>query len=464
MATTVLLAGAVTLIVSLALVVLTTQLHTISDEMAAAVESVPIAQSAKSDLLLYGHTTEPLAQSSIESRLQGALAGLHAHVGTRREREALERAETRVREYLVMAHAEPHAARTLELYAQAFGALDRLVSVNVAQTREDQAYAARWNRTAEAIGVGAITLLATMCGLVLWWLRERALRPLLALGSAMQRFGAGERGTRAEEAGPQELRVITRQFNDMAASIAAHREAMMALLGGVAHDLRTPLSALNMSLGMVRANEPLPAEPRLRQTLAIARRQAARLERMLADFLDFARIEASTLELRQEDCDLAQIAREVVALYETAEGEGRIEISCPKDPVLLNCDASRIEQVLGNLISNALKYSPSGALVNVTVGQSADSITLEVRDRGVGIALDEQRQVFEPFHRTRAGKARASGAGLGLFVVRTIVEAHGGTIALESTPGQGTTVTTRLPRVPLTRSEPEEPAQPLALH
>jgi signal transduction histidine kinase len=184
---------------------------------------------------------------------------------------------------------------------------------------------------------------------------------------------------------------------------------------------------------------------------------------MLADFLDFARIEASTLELRREDSDLCQIARDVVALYESAEGSTRIGLSCPDVPVLVNCDASRIEQVLGNLISNALKYSSTDSPVNVSVEQSSDSVALTVHDFGVGIAPEEQRQVFEPFHRTLSGKARASGAGLGLFVVRTIIEAHGGSIDLESARGRGTIVTARLPTL-LAQRDSAEPAQPVALH
>ena len=208
-----------------------------------------------------------------------------------------------------MNHQSPKSPRTTGSHAEAFEALDRLVSLNVAQTSRIRP-TRRAEPYAEAIGIAAITYLATMCAWC-WWLRDAhcALARAGAPCSALARASAA-RAPRRPSPGAS---AITRQFNDMAASIAAHRDAMMALLGGVAHDLRTPLSALTCARYSFAPTNSLPDEPAPAQTLAIARRQAARLERMLADFLDFARIEASTLELRREDAALCQLAREVVA-------------------------------------------------------------------------------------------------------------------------------------------------------
>src|SRR5690606_32210263 len=136
-----------------------------------------------------------------------------------------------------------------------------------------------------------IAVIMIIGGLV-WWLRHRVIQPLFALADTMKRFGEGERELRAKEEGATELRDMMQRFNEMADGLAARRQAQIAFLGGVAHDLKNPLSALKLALELVGPERPLPAEPQLRRTIGMISRQIEQLERMVGDFLDMAKIES----------------------------------------------------------------------------------------------------------------------------------------------------------------------------
>lgn len=262
----------------------------------------------------------------------------------------------------------------------------------------------------------------------------------------MQRFGRGDGAARAPERGSRELRELCARFNDMASAIAAQRQAQIAFLGGVAHDLRNPLSALQLSVELLGPDQELPPEATLRQTVARIERQIVRMERMLGDFLDVAKIEAGQLDLRLAAHDACTLVKEVADLFEgTSRERHRIEVRAPDTALPIWCDPMRIEQVIANLISNAIKYSPPESVVELAVDARGREIELRVTDHGIGIAMEDHARVFEPFRRVGLSKETVPGVGLGLFVVRKIVEAHGGRIAIESAPGQGATFRVFLP-------------------
>jgi signal transduction histidine kinase len=168
---------------------------------------------------------------------------------------------------------------------------------------------------------------------------------------------------------------------------------------------------------------------------------------MVGDLLDATRIEAGKLELQLEERDARELAHAVVELYQAAGPSHELKLSLPDTPVLLSCDGARIEQVLNNLVSNAIKYSAEGTRVDVTVLQQGDAVLLSVADQGMGISADEQRHLFAPFRRTHGAREHAPGAGLGLSVARRIVEAHGGRIEVDSHPGRGSVFRVHLPVV-----------------
>jgi len=279
----------------------------------------------------------------------------------------------------------------------------------------------------------------------------------MALAAAIERYARGERSTRVFERGPEEFRTIAQRFNDMASTLERQREDQLAFLAGVAHDLRNPLAALKMATTMISPDEPLPPEARMRDLFRRVDRQIDRQERMLYDFLDAARIESGNLELHMEACDLRDLVRATLDLYEPAAQTHQVLASVPDEPVRLTCDPLRIEQVLTNLVSNAIKYSPRGGSVRITVARRPDAVLVSVADEGLGISPDAIEHVFEPFHRAHAPKESIPGIGLGLFVARRIVEAHGGRIVVESTLGVGSTFTVHLPLVASASQDRSDP-------
>jgi signal transduction histidine kinase len=263
----------------------------------------------------------------------------------------------------------------------------------------------------------------------------------------MRRFGAGDRSARAPENGPAELLVTARTFNEMAAALERQREAQLAFLGGIAHDLRNPLATLKLTAAVATMDErPLPPAAEIRTLFQRVDRQVVKLDRMVEDLLDAARVEAGRLSLELQRCDVRALVTEVVDQHRPAAPDHRIEVSLPADPVPVRCDPIRIEQVLANLVGNAIKYSPGGGRVRVGVTAEEGRATLSVTDQGLGIPFDEQGHIFEPFRRG-ARHDGIPGMGLGLSVARRIVEAHGGALDVESAPGAGSVFRVRLPLI-----------------
>jgi signal transduction histidine kinase len=177
--------------------------------------------------------------------------------------------------------------------------------------------------------------------------------------------------------------------------------------------------------------------------LAVIADETARLSALVGDVLDTSRIEAGTFGYNFSDVDLAEIVRDSVAAAEIGQDEVRLSPELPTTLPRVRGDAERLRQLIDNLISNAVKYSDSGAEVHVRAEADDGQVVVCVRDTGPGIALEHQDQIFEKFGRA-SGSAKP-GTGLGLFLARSFAEAHGGSLAVESRPGEGATFTLRLP-------------------
>jgi two-component system, OmpR family, sensor histidine kinase MtrB len=436
--------AALALIAVGALVWLTTVLHRTTATAAAAVESVYLLEEVEIDLLLHGNAPTPLIARDLESSLREKLAAARAYVGSPEGQRALEEAASRVEAYLARSGA-PGASRAEidTLQGEAYAALETIVASKLAQARAQDADAQHWDRLADLVAIALGILLVGIAVAVVVWLRWRAFRPVLGLADAMQRFGSGDRGARAQEVGPTELREMSARFNEMAQALLTQREAQLAMLAGVAHDLRQPLAALALAMNMLDPAAMTAAQ--MQRPIEISRRQIDQLKRMIGDFLDLARLDAAQLGATPPREDVRDLVGHVVDLLDGTVARARITLRLPAEPAHARCDAMRIEQAIGNLVSNAIKYSPADAPVDIAVEVRGQEIAICVTDRGPGLSADEQARLFEPFRRVGTAAREAPGIGLGLYVVRRILIAHGGRIEIESDRGRGATFSAFLP-------------------
>jgi signal transduction histidine kinase len=218
----------------------------------------------------------------------------------------------------------------------------------------------------------------------------------------------------------------------------------------VAHELRTPLTMILGYASLLHQDTgdfPLAQRIEISQTIM---RHCSRLNRLITELLDVARLEAGrSLSLNYEPVDIVALGARVVNSQKTMaqDGDHAFYVESP-EAVTIEGDADRIEQIFTNLISNAVKYSPEGGPVLLTIEDAEDHVLLRVSDQGMGMTLEQQAHLFQKYYRTPdAQSSGIKGTGLGLFLIKQLVEAHGGTIAVKSSKGQGTTFTVALPKV-----------------
>lgn len=282
--------------------------------------------------------------------------------------------------------------------------------------------------------IGLLILVRIILGM---W---RQALPLGDLIEASERVEAGQIGTQVRVRGPREVRSLARAFNAMSASLAADTADRRRLLADVSHELRTPLSVIQGNVeGMMDGLYPADRE-HLERVLAETRQ----MERLIEDLRTLSLADAGALALHREPVDLRALAGEVVAGFQPQARDAGVTLGLDQtdasvDP--LSLDPRRMRQVIANLVSNALRHTPSGGIVTVRVASNANGVLLEVADTGEGMDPETAARAFDRFW--RAGDA--PGAGLGLAIVRDLVEAHDGEVSLESEPGAGTAVRCRLP-------------------
>lgn len=282
-----------------------------------------------------------------------------------------------------------------------------------------------------------------------------ARRRLSALEDAAERLGGGDLAARAPENGGDEIARVARAFNRMAAELAARDIALRTsdrlrrqMFADVSHELKTPLTAMRGYIETLRMPEVVLDDERRARYFETIERETRRLERIVKDLLDLARYENRVAALDVRVFDVDRVFQHVVRRHEhETQSRGvvmRIEVAADADQVM--ADPDRIEQVIDNLVANALRHTPPGGTIELRATAAPGVSMLSVADSGEGIAPEHVPHVFDRFYKVDPARAVATeGSGLGLSIAKAIVERHGGAISVTSTRGS-TKFTMTLPQ------------------
>ena len=292
----------------------------------------------------------------------------------------------------------------------------------------------------------------------LWNRRERMLRvswPLGEMTGIARRLADGDLSPRFADKGLPEIRALAKALNEMAATLETKfgelkrlEQVRIDFVANVSHELRTPLTAIK-GFAETLADGGIGDPETARKHLEILRRHTDRIIAVVDDLLILSQMESAEAPLFLTDVDLASVVDEVTqGLRPKAESKRiRLEVKHGGRPNLKG-DRDRLAQVISNLLDNAIKYTPEGGYVEIITGRASGGWLLSVKDTGVGIPPEHLPRIFERFYRADKARSREmGGTGLGLAIVKHIVQAHGGSVSVESAPGKGSTFTMRLPCV-----------------
>jgi signal transduction histidine kinase len=271
-----------------------------------------------------------------------------------------------------------------------------------------------------------------------------ARRRLRAMQAATERLGRGDLRARAPDDGGDEVAAVARSFNRMADELTARAHALeisdkarRQLLADVSHELMTPLTAMRGYIETLAMAE-LHLDPSTRERyLRIIMEETHRLEHIIGDLLDLARLEGGGTTMRRDIVAIGPLFERVAERHERELAARRIELQRQVEPGAeqLTGDADRLEQALQNLVANALRYTPEAGRISLAAARAGDGIRIVVRDTGPGIPDRQLPLIFDRFYKADASRRQAGGSGLGLSIVKAIIEGHGGTIAARNDGG-----------------------------
>jgi heavy metal sensor kinase len=287
----------------------------------------------------------------------------------------------------------------------------------------------------------AISLVA--CLLLGAYLARRLTRPMEHMIRASNQIAAGDYGARIAPSSTTEIDALAHSVNQLATSLEAQSTLRKRLTADVAHELRTPLASLQSAVeamldGVWDANE---------EHLTSCREEVLRLSRLVDELGMLSRYDGAPLSMEYELLELSELVRRVSAGLEPSFRQKGVLFQIEGGEVWLSADRGKLTQVLLNLLSNALKFTPEGGTITVSMNETEQTAAFTVSDTGDGIAPEDLPYIFERFYRADPSRSRATGgSGIGLSIVEAIVKAHGGTVSVSSVPGEGSAFTVTLPK------------------
>jgi signal transduction histidine kinase len=284
-------------------------------------------------------------------------------------------------------------------------------------------------RLALALAVGI-----ALAGLLFWWLSRRLTEPVLALARATQDVAAGRYEVEIPDSrGSDEISQLSERFRRMVAKLAEAEQLKRSFLMSVSHELRTPLTAIRGHVEALR--EGVVSDPeQVESSLEVIASEADRLERLVGDVLDLAKLQAHRFTVRQEEVDLGRVLDHAYSAFTEEARRREIDYrlaSHPEPPVIVS-DGDRVLQVISNLLSNAFRWTPDGGRIDLELAAGNGAVRVDVADSGPGVPAHERDTIFDAFI-----SHDVNGTGLGLPIARELALALGGRIELQSTPGRG---------------------------
>lgn len=293
---------------------------------------------------------------------------------------------------------------------------------------------------ARIVAVTALVLLVAI--LVTTLVGVRLVRPLRALTAAAGRMRDGDGNVRVEVTGRDEIARLAVAFNDMAERRRQVEELRRAMVGDIAHEMRTPVTNIR---GWLEAAED-GVVPLDRELMSSLLEEALLLQHVIDDLQDLSAADAGELRLHPQPVDLAELLPAVADAFTAAADRAGVTLTVHAPPALVTADPVRLRQAIGNLVTNAIRHTPAGGSVTLSARREGDAHVIDVADTGPGLAAAERALAFERFWRAEKSRSRQTGgSGLGLSIVRKLIEAHGGTASVSSEPGAGAVFSLRLP-------------------
>ncbi|MFC4736788.1 ATP-binding protein [Bacillus daqingensis] len=294
--------------------------------------------------------------------------------------------------------------------------------------------------TAIAGTIGGVLMLAA--GMV-WVVSRRLADPLREMSRAASAVSGGDFSMRVNESGPLEISRLGRSLNQMGKELAETEQLRKAFLANVTHDLRSPLTSIK---GFLTALEDgtIPDERRL-YYYRLMRGETERLIKLVHDLLDLTKLEGGRIEL---DCAPVALKPALERVLETARPElgSRRTVLTGETEAVVWGDRERLDQVWINLLANAAAFSPENSTITLTFTEHRESVSVSIRDEGSGMTKEALEQMWDRFYKADSSRSGKAGTGIGLSIVRSLTELHGGAVSADSSVGEGTTVTVTLPK------------------